>query len=180
MGLSLLDRRECHSLLPGSRRDKTQRLKGEWEMMQKVNQPKPIRVVGLELRTSNEQAFETIPGHWQKVVQQGVLATIPGKTSDDVYAVYTNFENAGKNNQGQYSLIIGAAVEAGSPVPAGLVAAEIPASQRLSFAVESGHPERVGEKWQEIWGKGDLGNTYLADYERYRSNGEIEILVGVK
>jgi hypothetical protein len=73
------------------------------------------------------------------------LAAIPGKTSDDVYAVYTSFENAGRNNKGQYSLIIGAAIEAGSPVPKGFVASEILVSKWGSFPVESGHPEKVGE-----------------------------------
>jgi len=148
--------------------------------MDTVTQTKPIRVVGLELRTSNEQAFETIPAHWQKFFQQGVLGNIPDKLSEDVYAVYTNFANPGKNNEGQYSLIIGAEVGANSAVPQGLTETVIPASKRVVFEVEAGHPEKVGAKWQEIWAKKDLKNSYLADYEKYAKSGQIHILVGVK
>lgn len=148
--------------------------------MDTIAQTQPIRIVGIELRTNNEEAFETIPGHWQRFYGEGVLQKIPNKISDDVYAVYTNFENAGRNNHGQYSLIIGAEVVAATEAPEGLVAAVIPASKRLVFQVEKGHPEKVGEKWQEIWSKGNLDNSYVADFERYRGSGDIEILVGVK
>ena len=67
-----------------------------------------LRIIGIELRTSNREAMQTIPPHWQRFTGEGVLARIPGKLSDEVYAVYTHFENAGVNNDGLYSLIIGA------------------------------------------------------------------------
>ncbi|WP_198674885.1 hypothetical protein [Rhodoferax ferrireducens] len=64
---------------------------------------------------------------WSQALAQ---ANIDAKRSDDVFAVYTHFENAGSNNTGLYSLVIGTAVPADTPVPAGMVCVVVPASQR--------------------------------------------------
>jgi len=141
--------------------------------------PQAIRIIGLELRTSNDVAAQTIPAHWQRFMAEGVLARIPVKQSDEVYAVYTHFENAGQNNQGWYSLIIGAPVASDQPVPEGLSHAVIPASYRAVFPVPQGDPMQVGAVWQQVWLRDDLHKTYIADLERFRPNGEIDILVGI-
>ncbi len=148
--------------------------------MQNFNQDKPIKIVGIELRTSNSEAMQTIPPFWGKFYQEGILAQIPNKISNDIYAVYTNFENEGKNNEGVYSLIIGAEVKNIDEIPVGFTSAVISPSQRAVFEVEKGHPEKVGEKWVEIWNHADLNKTYLADYELYKESGEIEIFIGIK
>jgi predicted transcriptional regulator YdeE len=119
------------------------------QAMHIIHQDQAIHVFGIELRTSNDEAMQTIPPHWQRFSQEAVLANIPGKISDDVYAVYTHFDNAGSNNQGVYSLILGAQV----------------------------HPH---EKWQEIWRKNELPKTFIAEYERYTSQGDIDIFIGLE
>lgn len=141
-----------------------------------------IHVVGIELRTANTHAFQTIPLHWQRFFQEKVTAAVEGRLSDDVYAVYTNFQNAGMNNQGSYSLIIGHAVNPGtaSPLPAGFTRAVVPASHRVVFPVEANRPENVGDAWRKIWEYSDFQKTYIAEYERYRSSdGKIDISIGV-
>jgi predicted transcriptional regulator YdeE len=147
--------------------------------MHTVQQDQAIHVFGIELRTSNDQAFDTIPPHWQRFANEQVLARIPGKLSDEVYAVYTNFQNAGRNNQGSYSLVIGAAVAPDTPLPAGLARAVVPASQRAVFTVAPGRFDLVGAKWQEIWQHTELPKTFIAEYERYSADGAIDILVGI-
>jgi predicted transcriptional regulator YdeE len=141
---------------------------------------KAMHIVGLELRTSNALAVQTIPAHWQRFTAEAVLEQITNKVSDDVYALYTHFENPGVNNEGVYSLIIGAQVRSLGDVPAHLTAATIPAGQFKVFAVQAGHPEKVYAKWQEIWGMTQLPRVFMADYERYTSAGQIDILVGVR
>lgn len=148
--------------------------------MQIVNQVKAIHVVGIELRTVNEQAFETIPLHWQRFAKEGVAGRIPEKLSHDVYAVYTNFENAGCDNKGLYSLVLGAAVGADTPVPSGMIRVVAPASLRAMFTVEKGRPDKVGEQWLGIWSRTDLRKTFIAEYECYRADGEIGIFVGIE
>ncbi len=66
------------------------------------------------------------------------------------------------------------------PVPEGLSHAVIPASHRAVFPVPQGHPEQVGAVWQQVWLRDDLPKTFNAEVERYRSNGEIDILVGIE
>lgn len=148
--------------------------------MQTVNQAAALHIIGIELRTSNAEAFKTIPPHWQRFSEGDVLASIPGKTSGDVYAVYTNFENAGRDNEGLYSLVIGGAVEPGTPVPEGMVRAVVPASRRAVFPVEKGRVDLVGAKWQEIWRRSGLRKTFIADYEHYAADGSIAIHIGIE
>lgn len=138
-----------------------------------------LHIVGIELRTTNPMAFETIPAHWQRFAQEKVLARIAGRLSDEVYAVYTNFEFAGRDNTGLYSLIVGAAVAPQADPPTGMVRAVVPASRRAVFPVEPGRIDQVGAAWQGIWQRHDLRKSFIADYERYGAGGAIEISVGL-
>jgi predicted transcriptional regulator YdeE len=149
--------------------------------MYTIEKTDSIRVVGLQIRTTNERAFQEIPGHWQRFFSEGTLSRIPDAVSDTVFAVYADFENEGKNNEGTYSFVIGAQVPdvADSLVPEGLVSVTIPSSKRAIFPVEAGHPERVGDEWRKIWSI-DLSKTYVCDYERYDKSGDIHICVGVQ
>lgn len=139
-----------------------------------------LRIIGIELRTSNHEAMQTIPPHWQRFTEEDVLARIPGKLSDEVYAVYTHFENAGVNNEGLYSLIIGAPVDSAQAVPAGMNHAVLPVSPRAVFPVPTGRPDQVGAVWQTIWQRDDLPKAFVADCERYRADGRIDILIGLR
>jgi predicted transcriptional regulator YdeE len=138
-----------------------------------------LTVVGIELRTSNRVAAQTIPPHWQRFTQEGVLTHISGKRSDDVFAVYTHFENAGSNNLGLYSLVIGAAVLPDAPVPAGMVRVVVPASPRAVFVVDQGRFDLVGAAWQAIWQHSALAKTFIAEYEQYHVGGDITISIGL-
>ena len=139
----------------------------------------PLIILGRELRTSNDVGFETIPPFWGAFYGYGGASQIPGRLSDDIYAVYTNFENEGVNNNGVYSLVIGCLVAADSSGTDGLIIVTVPVSDRVVFPVESGRPDLAGVEWQEIWAMTELGNTYLADFERYSADGSIEISIGV-
>lgn len=142
-------------------------------------QAQAIHIVGIELRTRNEEAAQTIPAFWQHFFEYGALQRIPQRIGTDLLAVYTHFEHAGCNNQGLYSLIIGAPVSADAPLPAGMVRAVVPASHRAVFPVAQGQPEQVAAAWQQIWAAHDLPKTYIADYERYGADGSIAVLVGI-
>jgi predicted transcriptional regulator YdeE len=148
--------------------------------MKIIEQAAPLLVVGIELRTSNDKAMETIPPHWRRFTEEGVLARIPNKASDDVLAVYTHFEHEGIDNRGLYSLIIGAPVAALREVPPGMVSAVVPASRRAVFPVERGRHDLVGQAWQQIWQRNDLQKTCIAEYERYGAHGEIDIHIGIQ
>ncbi len=145
----------------------------------KMRQEKDIMIVGIALRTSNDEAMETIPPLWGQFYAEGILEKIKDKVSSDVYAVYTNFENEGVSNEGQYTLIIGAEVESFEDVPEGLATTTIKAQNRVVFAVKEGKPENVGATWHEVWGQVKLEKTFIAEYEHYHDRG-IDIYIGVK
>ena len=147
--------------------------------MQTVHQTHALHVIGIELRTHNGEAQQTIPPFWQRFSAEAPLQAIPHRLSSDVLAVYTHFAHAGVDNAGLYSLVIGAEVAPEAEVPAGMVRVVVPASQRALFAVPAGRHDQVGAAWQAIWERHDLRKTYIADYERYGADGTIGIYVGV-
>jgi predicted transcriptional regulator YdeE len=148
--------------------------------MKIIEQTRPLHVVGIALRTSNDEAFSTIPPHWKRFTEEGVLARIPNKASDEVIAVYTHLEHEGIDNRGMYTLIIGAPVDGLREVPAGMASAVVPASRRAVFPVERARPDLVGPAWQHIWQQHDLKKTFIADYERYGADGSIDIHIGIE
>jgi predicted transcriptional regulator YdeE len=149
--------------------------------MRFIPQTQALHVIGIALRTHNGEAFQTIPPHWARFAQAGLAGRLPHRLSDDVYAVYTHFQNAGVDNTGWYTLVIGHAVPGDTPTlpPEGLMHAVAPASQRAVFEVAPGRHDLVGAAWQQIWQRSDLQNTTLADYEHYQPDGRISIHIGV-
>ena len=149
--------------------------------MQFIPQPQALHVVGLALRTHNGEAFQTIPPLWARFAQSGLAGRLPHRLSDDVYAVYTHFQNAGIDNQGWYTLVIGHAVPGDTPAlpPEGLTHVVAPASRRAVFPVDQGRFDLVGPAWQAIWQRQDLQKPRLADYEHYQPDGTFTIHVGL-
>jgi len=139
----------------------------------------PLLIHGLALRTSNERAFDDIPRHWERFYAE-CAAGIAGRTDGDLYAVYTDFTHPGVDNLGDYTFVIGTAVTADAPLPPGLTAVRIPAGRYAVYEVERGHPERVGERWRNVWADGTIDKSYRCDHERYRANGDITIHVGIR
>lgn len=142
-------------------------------------QDQAIHVAGIELRTTNQEAHHSIPLHWQRFATEEVAARMPGKVGDTVYAVYTHFQDAGRSNAGLYSLVLGVATDPAAPLPEGMVRAVVPASERAVFAVEAGRFDLVGSAWQGIWARTDLHKSFIADYERYGTDGQISIHIGI-
>lgn len=145
----------------------------------------PIDVIGVELRTTNDncRAFEDIPPFWESFMKNNMVTKIPNKQSDDVYAIYTNFENQGKNNKGMYSLIIGCAVKTGTKNSEGFAKVKIPTGQYRIFPVPKSRPDKVGEVWQDIWAIPDSEKKnwrFECEFERYHPSGDIDIYIGLK
>lgn len=145
----------------------------------------PIFIMGIELRTTNDhgQAFKDIPPFWDKFINSNYSSKILNKLNDDIYAVYTHFENEGQNNKGMYSLIIGCKVSPDTIPQGEYTKIKIPAGNYLEFPVEKGRPDKVGEVWQSIWAIPDKDKQnwrFSCEFECYRSSGEISIFTGIK
>ncbi len=151
--------------------------------MQIITQNQPIVIAGLSIRTSNDKAFEDIPAHWGRFFSEQILAQIPDRINDEVYAVYAEFDRIPEDptdiaNLG-YTFVIGAAVSNTSRLNAPLVSKLIPAAKRAVFAVLPAQPDQVGGQWRKIWQMQDLPRIFAPDYEHYAANGSINISVSI-
>lgn len=135
-------------------------------------------IVGISIQTTNSEAAETIPAHWGRFMSEQVASKIPNVASGSVFAVYTNFENEGENNEGQYTFLIGMEVSDSTQIPEGMDSVVISESNYYAFDVESNKPENVFKTWMEIWSNENLNNAYVSDYEEYSTTGQITVNVG--
>lgn len=149
-----------------------------------------IHLVGISVRTTNKEEMEgkgRIAALWQRFFAEDVLARIPGQRAPgQIIAAYTDFES---DENGPYTLIIGADARETDPVPAGMVAKAIPASGYRLISTERGSLKTVGvQAWMKIWADESLrkGRTYQADLEVYGedardpSDARFDILLGIR
>ena len=148
--------------------------------MQRMNQKEAVKIVGVELRTNNNEAAETIPAFWKKFYDENLLTLLTDKESVDLYAVYTNYEDAGYSSEGQYSLIIGITSDEFSKDDKDLAEAVLPQQEYMVFSVSDNKVDNVDKTWQAILKNKIIERTFDVDYECYRSNGYIDVVVGVK
>ena len=141
-------------------------------------------VVGISVRTTNEnqQAAKDIPALWQRFMAENIADKIPNKSSNEVYAVYTDYES---DYTKPYTTIIGCRVNEISNVPEGLVSKKIAAPSYKRYIAKGDLADNiVYNKWLEIWGE-DISRAYTSDYEVYEektadsTNAEVEIFIGV-
>ncbi|NDL59947.1 GyrI-like domain-containing protein [Phytoactinopolyspora mesophila] len=136
-------------------------------------------VLGDGIRTNGAASAADIPALWKKVLTDDALSAVPGRLADDVYAVYTNLEHAGRSREGWFTFIIGVAVDPSTIIPEGMTMTSVPASERLEFAVPDRDPARVLEAWKAAWDYDDARKTFICEYERYGADGSVSVNLGV-
>jgi predicted transcriptional regulator YdeE len=164
---------------------------GQTAMPKKIHQ-EAFSIVGIEARTSNAQEMKgegVIPKQWQKFFQDGVQQKIANRTDPNLYALYTDYAS---DRDGEYSFVIGVKVDAGAPVPPGMVLKKIPGGDYAVITSEKGPVAKVVvAAWQKVWAledKAQLGapRTYKADFEIYDSrstdpqNSQVDLYIGLK
>ncbi len=144
-----------------------------------------MKIIGISTVTTNAngQSAEDLGKLWGRFFEENISAKIPNKVSDEIYAVYTDYES---NYLGKYTTIIGQKVESLDTVPENLMAREFPNENFQKFVAKGEMPNAVVEVWKEIWQKDEqLGRKYTYDYEIYgekSQNGnesEVEIFIAV-
>lgn len=146
----------------------------------------PFKIIGISIRTSNTagQASQDLGALWGRFFDEGIGQKIAGKVSEDIYAIYTDYES---DYTGDYTCLIGYKVESLEKVQEGLVAREFEGGKYLNYVAKGKMPEAVVNTWQEIWSKdGELNRVYTADFEIYGANSQqgltsvVDILIAVK
>lgn len=142
-----------------------------------------MMVVGIACRTSNtpEAAPNDIPKLWGKFYSEDVLGRIPNKASNEVVALYCDYEG---DYTKPYTCVIGCPVTSLDKVPEGMVAKVLPATSYVPFQAIGEHPKALMDVWTKVW-QTNLDRTYTGDFEVYGPKfaaqpQEVEVFVAVR
>ncbi len=142
-----------------------------------------FKLIGLKLdnKTTNEGGKSSVDcgNLWQKFETENFAERIPYKLSDEIYAVYFDYEG---DNTKPFSYFIGCKVKMDSDVPKGMDQLTVPAGNFTKVVAKGKMPDCVANSWKEIWSS-ITNRAYKYDFEIYDerskdwSNAEVEIFV---
>jgi predicted transcriptional regulator YdeE len=120
-------------------------------------------VIGISIRTTNQngQSSRDLETLWGRFWSENIREQIPGKVSDDIYAVYTDYET---DHTGPYTAIIGLPVTTLDNIPEGLSGITIDMAKYQTFVSKGKMPEAVVNTWVDIWQNKTLARTYKSDF----------------
>ena len=139
-------------------------------------------LVGIRLseKTTNEnnQSMQDIGALWQDFEKNKIAERIKNKSSNDVYAVYFDYEG---DHTKPFSYFIGFPVDK-VELDEGLSSLTIPAADYEVFLAKGKMPDCIGITWRLIWNS-KVKRSYRYDFEVYGkrsadwSNAEVEIYI---
>ena len=142
-------------------------------------------IIGISVRTTNEngQSAQDIPALWNKFMTEGIQQKIPGKISEEIFCIYTDYE---KDHTKPYTTILGCKVESLDFLPENMVGKTVEAADYEKIIAEGNLTEGiVYNKWLEIWNS-DLDRIFTADFEVYGEkvqdpkNAEVDIYIAIR
>jgi predicted transcriptional regulator YdeE len=144
------------------------------------------KLIGLALKTktTNEDGQSGIDcgNFWQKFENENLVTKIPGRLSDDILAVYHQYEG---DHTMPFSYFIGCKVKPETEVPEGLDSLIIPKGAFQKITSRGVMPDCVANTWKEIWSSA-IPRAYQADFEVYDerskdwSKAEVDFYISVR
>ncbi len=119
---------------------------------------------------------------WQKFEFGKFFDRIPRKLSNEVLAVYHDYEGDHKD---AFSYFIGCKVKDDTKVPEGLRLLVVPGGAYKKIMAKGVIPDCISNTWKGIW-EADLARDFRPDFEVYDdrsrdwNNAEVDIYVSVK
>jgi len=145
-----------------------------------------IHLIGLSLpaKTMNENGKSGVDcgNLWQKFEKENYPGKIPNKLSEDIVAVYHQYDG---DHTHPFSYFIGCKVANGTITPEGLDTLVISKGLFQKIIASGKMPDCVASSWNEIWNS-DIPRAYQADYEVYDgrskdwSNAEVDIFISIQ
>ena len=91
-----------------------------------------FKIIGISVVTTNQngQSLEDLERLWGRFWGEDIQGQVPNKSSADIYAVYTDYENGDK---GSYTVIIGLPVKSLEDIPNGFVGREVEVGDNQKF-----------------------------------------------
>lgn len=141
------------------------------------------KIIGIATSADNSAAgIQKISALWKKFHQEKILDKIDDKVSDEIFAIYTDYEG---DHTKPYKFILGVKVFDFDVVPAGMISYTIP-EQKYAVATAIGAmPQAVTKEWKKI-SASNLERKYSSDFEIYNEDSdmgddsEVEIYISVK
>lgn len=140
-----------------------------------------FKMIGISTETTNESMID-IETLWGKFWGENSADKIPNKASDEIYAVYTDYES---DYTGKYTLIIGFPVTTFDNIPDGFVGRNISVGLNVKYISKGKMPEAILKTWTEIGQDTQLNRAYRADVtvhgQKYyhRDNAEVETYISI-
>ncbi|MFA6469314.1 MAG: GyrI-like domain-containing protein [Bacteroidota bacterium] len=142
-----------------------------------------FKLVGLKLNgkttNQNNQSSKDCGALWQKFEADKIFDRIPEKLSDEIYAVYFDYE---MDETTPFSYFIGCKVDKNSETPNELEELMIPAQKYCKVTAKGIMTGCIADAWKEIWSS-DIQRTFGFDFEVYGersrdwSNAEVDIYI---
>jgi predicted transcriptional regulator YdeE len=142
-----------------------------------------FKLTGLKLnrKTTNENGQSSIDcgNLWQRFENENYVERIQGKLSDEIYAVYYDYEG---DHTKPFSYFIGCKVKMDTQNSPDLDSLIIPAGTYSKIIAKGAMPGCIANAWKNIWSS-ITDRAYQFDLEIYDerskdwSNAEIEIFV---
>ena len=122
-------------------------------------------ILGIATRTTNKGGRSQIDiGElWKRFFAEDLFLQIPRRSGDDIYCLYTDFEQGGK---AYYTAILGAKVQSLENTPELMLGKTIPAQHYLRFQSIGKLPDCVQATWAHIWNS-TLPRAFQADFDVY-------------
>ena len=141
-------------------------------------------IIGISVRTTNQnaQSQKDIGELWERFFTQNLISRIPGKASNDIYCIYTDYES---DKDGPYTSILGCKVTSLDQVPGEFIGKAIPACKYQVYTSIGKVPDSIMSTWEFIWNAA-IDRKYLADFEVYDEkalnfeNAEVKTFISVK
>ena len=142
-------------------------------------------LVGLKLphktTNANGQSGKDCGDLWQRFEGEKIFDRIKEKVTNEVYAVYYNYE---KDETAPFSYFIGCKVQADTKIPTGLDVLIVPAQTYKQFTAKGVMTGCIIEAWESIWRSG-IPRRFGFDFEIYDershdwSNAEVDIYISL-
>lgn len=150
--------------------------------MEKVEQ---FAVHGLTIRTNNHDEMKTSGLKIGALWQDFYVNVAPNlQTESEVFGIYHQYES---DHLGEFDVTAGAThlqVQSKLSDQSTLEVSLVDSGEYLVFSNKGSMPSMVVELWQQIWAyfsaEGcEYERAYRTDFEKYKSEDEVEIYIGV-
>lgn len=144
-----------------------------------------FKLIGLALKTKttneNGQSGIECGSLWQKFETGNYADKIPGKLSDEIFAVYHDYEG---DHTKPFSYFIGCKVNTAAEVPPDMDSIIIPGGQYQKIIAKGIMPNCITDGWKKVWSS-VVPRAYQMDFEVYDqrskdwNDAEVDIYISI-